>query len=77
MLFLKVDAEGRDGLTCKVVVDGTVQHTSTIEGSRTKTIIPLDEDTWGNRWKLQFSYTGSQEVAIYGFSMYYLPLSSH
>lgn len=79
LLFMKVDAEGRDGLTVSILIDGstTASHTSTITGSRTKTVLPLAEGTWGHRWKAKFDYTGNQAVRIYGLSMYFLPLSSH
>jgi len=77
LLFMKVDCEGKDGLTVAVIVDDETKHTSTIKGSRTKTLLPLDENTWGHRWRLKFTYTGHQAVRIYGFSMYFIPLSSH
>lgn len=75
--WFKVDADCQnETLTCEIYVDGTLKHTASITGSRTKVINPLPEDTWGHQWRARFTYTGNKAIKIYGITMEYIPLQS-
>jgi hypothetical protein len=76
-LYAKVDADTATvDLTVRVYIDGTLQHTATVNSSRGKTLIPLPEDAWGYAIRFRFTYTGTAAIKIYGLSYEYIPLAS-
>ena len=76
-LFYRVDAYIPSGtLSAKVYVDGALKTTGSITGDRTVNILRMPEKCIGFRWRLNFTYSGTGRVKIYGCSMLSLPLGA-
>lgn len=75
--YLRVDADVPSGtLTANFYVDGTLKRAASVTGSRTKALLPLPEAAWGYQWRVNFTYTGTGRVRIYGVAALWLPLGA-
>jgi hypothetical protein len=75
-LYYRVDAYVPSGsLSAKFYVDGTLKQTHTITGSRSKLLLRLPEECLGYQWRVNFTYTGTGRVEIYGVAALWLPLA--
>jgi len=75
--YFRVDADVPSGtLTANFYVDGTLKRAASVTGSRTKLLLPLPETTFGYQWRVNFTYTGTGRVRIYGVATVWLPLGA-
>jgi len=74
--FFRVDANVPSGtLNAGFYIDGSLKRTASITGNRTKLLLRLPDEAMGYQWRINFTYTGSGRVAIYGCAAIWLPLS--
>jgi len=78
-LYFKVEADipAGESLTAEFYVDDVLKKTTTVDGSRTNTLIGLPENTFGYRWRVHL--TGSTHLPdfkIYGVAAMFIPLEA-
>jgi hypothetical protein len=72
--WVRCDVDCKNGtVTATVRVDGSVVRTIALTGTRTRQLLRLPGRI-GTTWRVDFDYTGTEQVAIYGVSMYAFPL---
>jgi hypothetical protein len=75
--YVHVDADCQgDTLTGQLYLDGTLRHTFSVTGTRTRLLTRLPAGLLGRVWQLRFTYTGSQRIAIYRADVLGMPMQT-
>jgi hypothetical protein len=70
-----IDAECQDDtVTAEFYADNALIRSKDITGSRSNTLISLPTDSFGYKWRMRVSYTGTRRIAVYGVTAIYIPL---
>jgi hypothetical protein len=70
-----IDAECHDDkVTVEFYADNELVRSTTITGSRTNDLLSLPTDSFGYKWRMRVSYTGTRRIAVYGVTAIYIPL---
>lgn len=70
-----VDAKG-DTVSADFVVDGSLERTYSLTGTRSRRLLPVPPGVMGYSWRVRFRHSGQARAHIYGVTAFYMPMEA-